>query len=164
MSASLASFAPRDAGGVDGHHTVVVAVAGLEQHAQPVAREHGADAVTPLDHGDRLTADQVVEPEVVELLQVVEPVDVDVHQRQWCVVLAHDGERRAHHRFGDAERDRDALRQHRLAGAELAVEHDDVARTQQRPEPLAERVGLARVACRRLQRHDGADARVRARA
>src|SRR4051812_6017718 len=37
----VAPFAPRDAGGLDGHDALVVAVAGLEQHAQPVAREHG---------------------------------------------------------------------------------------------------------------------------
>ena len=38
--------------------------------------------------------------------------------------------------------DRDALGEHGLAGAELAVEHDDVAGAQQRAEPLPERVRL----------------------
>src|SRR4051794_8087997 len=160
----VAPVAPADAEGIDRHDAVVVALTRLEQHAEPVARQRRTDAIAPLDDGHRVLADEVVESEVVQLLHVIEAIDVDVHERCRRVVLAHHGERRAHHRFGDAEPDRDALGQHGLADPELAVEHDDVTGAQERAEALTERVRLQRIVGRGPQRrHDDADARASAR-
>ena len=140
----VAAPGPRDARGLEPTPTaVVIAVTGREVHVEPVGGEQPRSTRSP--HSTTVTASlahEVVEPEVVQLLQVVEAVDVDVHERRGRVVLAHDGERRAHHRLGDAERDRDALGEHGLAGAELAVEHDDVAGAQHRADAAAERVRL----------------------
>ena len=90
---------------------VVVAVA--RRRAARSSRSVGQQRARPRSpHSTTVTASpptQLVEPEVVQLLEVVEAVDVDVHERQSAVVLAHERERRAHHRLVDAERDRDAL-------------------------------------------------------
>src|SRR5260221_13402107 len=71
------ALGPRDARRLDRDHALVVVVARLEQHSQPVAREHRAHSVTPLDDGDCVAAHEVVEAEVVQLLQMVEAVHVD---------------------------------------------------------------------------------------
>ena len=42
-------------------------------------------------------------PRSIDLLQVVEPVDVEVQERHVAFVLTHDRERRAHDRLGHAE-------------------------------------------------------------
>ena len=82
---------------------VVVAVGEVEQDLEAVG---GSSAPTRSPHSTTVTARRrgVVEPEVVQLLQVVEPVHVDVHEREGSValdvvaaaLLAHDGEGRAH--------------------------------------------------------------------
>src|SRR4051812_17046696 len=159
----VAPLDPGNARGLDRHDAVVVAVARLQQHAQPVARQRRAHAVAPLDEGHRVTADQIVEAQVVQLLQAVEAVHVDVHQRRGRVVLAHDRERGAHDRLVDPERDRDALGQDRLAGTELAVEDDHVTCAQHCAESLAERVGLPGALGGGAQCHDAPEERASAR-
>ncbi len=65
-------------------------------------RQQRAHRFAPLHHGHRVAVEQLVEPEVDDLLEVVEAVDVEVEQRHVAFVLAHDRERRAHHRLGHA--------------------------------------------------------------
>ena len=67
------------------------------------------DRVAPLDDRDRALLEQLLEAEVVQLLDALEPVHVDVREREPPVVLLHDRERRARHGLGDAEPARDAL-------------------------------------------------------
>src|SRR5205085_11951630 len=99
----------------------------------------------------------------VQLLKMVEPVHVDVHERRRGLVLAHDGEGRADDRLGDPEGARDPLRHHRLAGAELAVEQHDVTRAQELAESPPERVRLVRAAGRGVQAHGPLVTRANAR-
>src|SRR6185312_2561118 len=159
----VAAPGPRDAGGLERHRSLVVVGTQCQVHVEAVGGEQRAHAVAPLHDGHRVAPHEVVEPEVVQLLQVVEPVHVDVHERRGGVVFAHDGERGAHDRLADAERDRDPLGEHGLAGAELAVEHHDVAGAQQRADAAPERVGLVGGARRRRQLHGVPVARARAR-
>src|SRR5689334_17270276 len=72
----VGALGPREPGRVDRHDALVVGIPRFEEHAQPLARERGADAVAPLDHRHRLAPDDVVEAEVVQLLEVVEAVHV----------------------------------------------------------------------------------------
>ena len=116
---------------------------------QPRLGQPLGDPLSPLDDGDRLV-ERGVEIEVVELVGAAEPVGVDVHQRRAAGhrrVLAGDHERRRGDVAAHREPRADALGERRLAGAELAAEHDQVAG----PELLGE--GLAEGAHRR--RHPG---------
>ena len=106
---------------------VVVVVARLQAHDDAIERQDRRDQLTPFDEHDARTVDDLLEAEIVKLLHVIEPVHVDVGDRDVAVVLAHDRERRAHDRLGHAETGGDALRERRLAAPQLAREHDDIA-------------------------------------
>ena len=95
------------------------------------------------------------EPEVVQLLHVVEPVHVDVHEREPTLVLTHDRERRAHDHVAHPEAGRDALREHRLARAPRSpTSEDDVAGAQ---EPATRSASAQVSSARRGHDHDRAD-------
>src|SRR5436305_5146595 len=59
--------------------TGVVVVAQLEANLQELRWQGGDDGVAPLDEGDALVVEQLAQPEVEQLLEVLEPVGVDVH-------------------------------------------------------------------------------------
>src|SRR5262249_26584504 len=128
-------------------------------------RELTAHDVTPLHHGHCVVAGEVFEAEVDELLHAIEPVDVGVHHEQTTAVLAREGERGAEDRRVDVETAREAPRERRLAGTEIASEQHDVTRREQRRDAPGERIRRGR-RCDRDDdgggRHDGAD-RARAR-
>ena len=63
------------------HPGVLVAGCVLERELQAIGREQWTEDVAPLDDHDRIAADQFVEAEVMDLLQVLEAVHVDVHDR-----------------------------------------------------------------------------------
>ena len=50
----------------------------LEPHLEEVDAQHGGDGVAPLDQRDALAVDQLVQPQVLDLLELLEPVDVEV--------------------------------------------------------------------------------------
>ena len=86
-------------------------------------------ALAPLDDGDRVV-ERGVEVEVVELGDAAEPVGVDVHQRRAVAqrrVHPGDHERRRRDVAAHAEAGAEPLGERRLAGAELAGEHHQVA-------------------------------------
>ena len=85
------------------------------------------------------------------------PVDVRMDEvghraRRLAAVVAHQCEGRAGHRARHAQRRRKALREHRLAGTEVAHEQDDVAGPAQRCEPPGQRPGRVGGGRRRLDR------------
>jgi hypothetical protein len=57
-----------------------IALRMVQLHLQPVVRQEPTDGVRPLDEGDHIGGEDVL-PEVVEVPQSVEAVDVDVHHR-----------------------------------------------------------------------------------
>ncbi len=72
-----------------------------------------------------------------------QPVDVDVRDGHWTVVLLHDRERRARDGIAHAERPGHALDERRLARAQVAAEHDEVTFAEKcadaRPRPTPSR-------------------------
>ena len=69
-------------------------------------RSAGSSSRTPSPHSitHHAVVEHLLEPEVDRLLHVVEPVHVEVADRQPALVLAQQRERGAHHRLLDAER------------------------------------------------------------
>src|SRR5581483_2991605 len=115
---------------------------GGEAHLEPVRRQRAAGHLAPFDQRDALL-ELLLDAELVELLDPLEPVDVDVAEADAPLVLPDERERRAHHRAVDVEPAPDALGQRRLAGAEFAGEHHDVACPQDAaPQLLAQGPGL----------------------
>ena len=145
----VATHRPRAARGLERDETVVVVVTGRQPHVEPFYWEQRADAFTPLDDHDRSTADELVEADVVQLLEMVEAIDVDMDERHRALVLTHEREGGAHHFFVDTERSCDALREHRLPRAEITREHDDVAGRKIVPT----RAASENVSCRRARAH-----------
>ena len=121
------------------------------------------DPVAPLDDGDRAPAQELVETDVVQLLEMVEAIDVDVDERHPALVLADEREGGADDDLVDAERARDPLREHRLAHAEVTGQRDHVAGTQDRAHPGRERERLPRRPCACGQRVHGVRAPASAR-
>ena len=69
-------------------------VARAHPHLQEVGRQGGGDHVAPLDDGDPAVVEQLADPEVVQLLDVVEAVDVEVQEGEAALVGAGQHERR----------------------------------------------------------------------
>ena len=111
----------------EGERARIIGVGGFDADDDALGGKHLPDRVAPLDDRDTGTVDQLLEPEVMQLLDAIEPVHVHVGHRKTAVVLLHERERRARHRPFDAKSARDSLREGRLARPEIADEHDDVA-------------------------------------
>jgi hypothetical protein len=101
-----------------------------------------AGALRPLHDGDTVTRHQVFEPQEVVLLNRVDPVQVDVVERDRSRILRDDRISRAGNRFGDAERGAEGLRKDRLARAERSVKRDDAAARQVRGKTCGEVFGF----------------------
>ena len=83
----------------------------------------------PLDEGDAVGAEVVVEQGRVLALEALQPVEVEVGDRQAAAAVAlADREGRRGDRLLDPERPAGAADQRRLAGPDLAADDDDVAR------------------------------------
>ena len=120
----------------------------------PVATE---PALKPLGGGDAVRCREIMlESRADDLLLALEPVQVDVRQRQRAVVvLPQQRERRRGDGARDAQPGGEALAELRLAGAEVADEADDPARPQLRrpalplPEGFLRFIGNERIHERR---------------
>ena len=129
---------------------LVVLVVADDVDLQPRLREALGQPLAPLDDGDGLV-EGGVEVEVVELGDAAEPVGVGVHQRRspdLAGVHAGDDEGRRGDRAADAEPGAEPLGERRLAGAERAGEHDQVAGRELAGDGAAEaahRLGVGRL-------------------
>src|SRR5262249_9790076 len=123
---------------------LVVAAASGKTDVEPVARQHSVDHVAPFDERDGVVAQNLLEPEVVQLLERVDAIDVHVHDGHSTFVLANDGERGAHDRVLRAERPREAACEQGLARSEVAGQGDDVAGAEQLADRSRQREGLVR--------------------
>src|SRR3954471_684903 len=114
-----------------------------ESHFQGGTAELTLARPGPLDEGDPVGAQVVVEQRRVLVLKALQAVEVEVGDRQppAHVALA-DREGGRGDGAGDSEGAAGAADQGRLAGAELAREEDDVARPQALGDTGAERFGL----------------------
>src|SRR5687767_5118652 len=83
--------------------SVVVALPELEPDLEEVRRKGREDDVTPLDQRDGAPVEQLGEPDVVDLLELLEPVDVDVVEGEPALVLARQRERGAGDRIRHSE-------------------------------------------------------------
>ncbi len=89
-------------------------------------RHRLAQALGPLDQGHAVGLPFVEEPARERLAGVGEPVEIDVEERQPALVLGHQHEARRVDGRVDAEAGTEALRELRLAGAQVAEQGDDV--------------------------------------
>src|SRR4051812_47549644 len=134
---------PRRPDDPDADRAIVVIVAPFEADLEEVGRQRRRHEVPPLDERDSTVVEDLRQPEVDGLLEVLQPVHVEVHEREApTVVVAHEHERRAGDVLVDAEGRAEALGERRLARAEVAGEHDDVAGAGDRRDRARERLGV----------------------
>ena len=146
------------------HAAVVVIIrhaVHADAHVDTLTREHERDRLAPLDDSDP-ALEQLFEAQIVHLLDPVEAIHVDVRDGDAAFVLLHDRERRARHRLRDTQRARQPFRERRLAGAEVAGEHDEVTGAELRSDRLTDRRRLVR-SLRRQRCHRHLSARASAR-
>src|SRR5438552_4011810 len=105
---------------------VVLAVTPLEAHLEEVRGQGRRGHVAPLDERDPVLH-QLGQAEVDHLLQMVEAVHVGMDEPDASDVAAHERERGAHDRLGDAERPPEALGEGGLARAQASGQEHDVA-------------------------------------
>src|SRR3954453_352615 len=114
-----------------------------ETDLQRGAAEPARPRPRPLDEGDRVCAQEVVEQGRVLVLEALQAVEVEVGDRHPTAAVAlADREGRRGDRRGDAEGAAGAADPGRLSGGRGAGEEDDVARLQARGDAGAEGFGL----------------------
>ena len=97
----------------------------------------------PLDEGDPVGAEVVLEQTRVLAREAREAVEVEVRDRDLRAAVAMpDPERRAGDRIADPQPARGAAHERRLPGAELAAHEDEVAGAQAARQLRAQRLGL----------------------
>src|SRR4051812_1359728 len=105
----------------------VVVVTKLEPHLEELRRQGRDDGVAPLDEGHALVVEQLAKAEVEQLLETLEPVGVDMHDREGALVGVHDHERRAGDRLFNTEGPAEPLHECGLARAEVTGEQNEIA-------------------------------------
>ena len=104
-------------------------------------------ALGPLDRGDAVAVNTVVQTESERLVRIADPVKVDVVQpHAVAAVLVDQRKRRAADRAPDAHRASEPLHETRLAGAEIAVQGQHGAGLQRLQQVLRDPVGFLRTA------------------
>src|SRR5258706_9609834 len=83
-------------------------------------RQQRQELVGPFDDRHAVTREQLVEAEIEQLREALRAIRVDVMHGQPTAILVDENEGRAHHPARHPESARQALREARLAGAELA--------------------------------------------
>ena len=82
--------------------------------------KHPRCALAPLDDGDPVSVEDLLQAQKLQLLGASDPVEIDVVEGKAPRVFGHDRKGRARDLFGYTERARDPFRQRRLPGAEWA--------------------------------------------
>ena len=105
------------------------------------------DFVRPFDQAHPAGLEVLGHAEVEELVWPIQPIGVEVEDRQPGRVFVDERERRARdrRRVGDAETLGDGSRKVRLPGPERADQGDDGVREQQPAEPAAEGFGRSEI-------------------
>jgi len=106
--------------------------------------EPGLGRARPLDEGDGIRRQVVVEQGGILVAQVREAVQVEMGDGQATSIGVPDREGRRGDLVGDAERPAGATDQRGLAGAEVAADQDDISWPEAGGEPLTDRLGLRR--------------------
>ena len=90
------------------------------------------DHITPLNHGNSTVVDELVHAEFGVVRRTVEPICVEVKQREsgGCRQMTHECERGARDHLGDAEGRSKILRESGFACTEVADKQDDIAGAQ----------------------------------
>src|SRR5918992_1857218 len=127
---ALQPLPPRDPGAVARHpEPPALIVRRAEPHLEVRGRQELLDHVSPLDEGHPRGVQQVLDAQVQDLLDPLQPVDVDVIHGDVALVLSHQDEGGRQHRLGHAEGPGRSLHEGRLAGSQLPREDHHVARS-----------------------------------
>src|SRR6266545_998969 len=103
-------------------------------HGDGRGRQQGQELVRPLDDGDALAVEYLLEPQVHELGEALGAVGVHVVDGQPAAVVVDEHEGGTRHVSLDAEAASQSLEEACLPRAELADAGHDIARPQPRPE------------------------------
>src|SRR5690606_10936043 len=98
--------------------------------------------VAPLDEHDAAVVQEFGQAELGDLAELVEPVDVEVVDRQPARILLRQGEGGAGDGLDYAQPGTEALRERRLARTQVAGEDQQVARLRERGQRGAQLAGL----------------------
>src|SRR5688500_11410471 len=114
-----------------------------EMHVETIERQPLARAVGPLDDRHPARVERLLPARRAEILSF-EAIEIEMEERQPSAeMLVQDHERRARHlRCAQSEAGRDALREDGLPRPELAPQRDDVARSGETRESLADAFGV----------------------
>src|SRR5581483_6726151 len=134
---------------VDGDPAGLVAEP-LQVDPDGVRGEQRHELVGPLDDGDAVAVEQLLEPQVDQLGEAAGTVRVEVVDRQAAAVVVDQHEGRARHVPGDPEAARQSLQEARLPGAQLSGARDHRTGPEAGAQRLADRLGR-----RRVTRHEG---------
>ena len=120
---------------------VVVAHPEGEPDLEEVVGKHRQDGVAPLDEHDATLVEHLREPQVEGLAHLLEAVHVEVVHGQAALVDVDEREGGARDAIGDTQPAAESLDERRLAGTEVAGQHDDVARPGQRRDGAGQVAG-----------------------
>lgn len=117
----------------------------FELEPEAIGAQLGGEAPPPLDEHDGVGADSLQKPEVGKTRRVVEAVEVHVSHGDPPRQVVHqvEGGARDPHLGRHAEPASDGAGEERLAGAEGALEQNQVTRLKAIGEPAAEPTGVA---------------------
>ncbi len=100
----------------------------------------------PFDHTDSIAATVCLEPQIGNLLHVIQAVKIKVVQGKSAMILSEDNKRRTECMFFDPETACDALNQTGLAGSQLTYEKEYVRFLSQVPQVASQELSLLRAA------------------
>jgi hypothetical protein len=119
----------------------------------PQRGEPGLLTMRPLDERDHLRPEVVGEQRRVFTVERLQPVEVEVRDRNPPPVPLADRESRARDGARHTERPASAANERRLPGAELTLHEHEVARTELGRQSGSERLGLRRTGSLDASRH-----------
>ena len=123
----------------------------LDRHpAAPISRDlemdphvrvegAGGKTVPPFDDDDVAIVDRVEEPDAGDLVDALEPVEIEMEHGKYARIFLGEHEARAHHLVGNAEPRADSLRDERLSRAEPSLEREHGPARHERADPAPDR-------------------------
>jgi hypothetical protein len=116
-------------------------------HPPSDSLEPGFGGVRPFDERHRIRSEVVLEQRRILLVELGEPVEVEVRDRQPAVVGVSDRERRGGHRLPHPEGAGGTADESGLPGSQLPADQHYVTGAELDREPLPQRLGLGGAAC-----------------
>ncbi len=83
-------------------------------------RQHRSDRVAPLDDDHRVVVQQLCQPQIESLIDLIEPVHVEVVEVEPTRVALHESEGRARDRLLHTQTTAETLHEDGLAGPQIA--------------------------------------------